>query len=149
MLKEILLAGKTARKKSVRIFTVTLSAKHGWIIDVKAIVLRINSGGGSALVSENLWRELTLAKADKPVVVSFGDVSASGGYYLSCNADSIFADPMTITGSIGVFSMFFNTQDFFKNKLGITFDGVHTARQPDAITHVSAADGSAEKIYAK
>jgi len=102
--------------------------------EVKAIVLRINSGGGSALVSENLWRELTLARADKPVVISFGDVSASGGYYLSCNADSIFADPMTITGSIGVFSMFFNTQSFFKNKLGVTFDGVHTARQPDALT---------------
>lgn len=102
--------------------------------DVKAIVLRINSGGGSALVSENLWRELTLAKAAKPVVISFGDVSASGGYYMSCNADSIFADPMTITGSIGVFSMIFNTQSFFKNKLGVTFDGVHTARQPDAIT---------------
>jgi protease IV len=102
--------------------------------DVKAIVLRINSGGGSALVSENLWRELTLAKAAKPVVISFGDVSASGGYYMSCNADSIFADPMTITGSIGVFSMIFNTQSFFKDKLGVTFDGVHTARQPDAIT---------------
>jgi protease-4 len=102
--------------------------------DIRAIVLRINSGGGSALVSENLWRELTLAKADKPVVISFGDVSASGGYYLSCNADSIFADPMTITGSIGVFSMLFNTQSFFKNKLGVTFDGVHTAKQPDAIT---------------
>jgi protease-4 len=104
--------------------------------DVKAIVLRINSGGGSALVSENLWRELTLAKAEKPVVISFGDVSASGGYYLSCNADSIFADPMTITGSIGVFSMLFNTQTFFKNKLGITFDGVHTAKEPDAVTMV-------------
>ncbi len=102
--------------------------------DIKAIVLRINSGGGSALVSENLWRELTLARADKPVVISFGDVAASGGYYLSCNADSIFSDPMTITGSIGVFSMFFNTQSFFKNKLGVTFDGVHTARQPDALT---------------
>ena len=102
--------------------------------DIKAIVLRINSGGGSALVSENLWRELTLARADKPVVISFGDVSASGGYYLSCNADSIFADPMTITGSIGVFSMFFNTQAFFKDKLGITFDAVHTAKQPDALT---------------
>ncbi len=101
--------------------------------NVKAIVVRINSGGGSALVSENLWRELTLAKAEKPVVLSFGDVSASGGYYLSCNADSIFADPMTITGSIGVFSMLFNTQTFFKNKLGVTFDGVHTAKQPDAI----------------
>jgi protease-4 len=102
--------------------------------DVKAIVLRINSGGGSALVSENLWRELTLARKDKPVIISFGDVSASGGYYLSCNADSIFADPLTITGSIGVFSMLFNTQSFFKNKLGITFDGVHTAKEPDAIT---------------
>jgi len=104
--------------------------------DVKAIVVRINSGGGSALVSENLWRELTLAKAAKPVVLSFGDVSASGGYYLSCNADSIFADPMTITGSIGVFSMLFNTQSFFKDKLGITFDGVHTAREPYAVTMV-------------
>jgi protease IV len=102
--------------------------------DIKAIVFRINSGGGSALVSENLWRELTLAKADKPVVISFGDVAASGGYYLSCNADSIFADPMTITGSIGVFSMLFNTEAFFKNKLGVTFDGVHTAKQPDATT---------------
>ncbi len=102
--------------------------------DIKAIVLRINSGGGSALVSENLWRELSLARISKPVVVSFGDVAASGGYYLSCNADSIYADPMTITGSIGVFSMFFNTQSFFKNKLGITFDGVHTSRQPDAMT---------------
>jgi protease-4 len=104
--------------------------------EVKAIVLRINSGGGSALVSENLWRELTLAKAAKPVVLSFGDVSASGGYYLSCNADSIFADPMTITGSIGVFSMLFNTQSFFKNKLGITFDGVHTAKEPDALSMI-------------
>lgn len=104
--------------------------------DIRAIVLRINSGGGSALVSENLWRELTLAKATKPVVISFGDVAASGGYYLSCNADSIFADPMTITGSIGVFSIILNTQSFFKNKLGITFDAVQTAKQPDAITMV-------------
>jgi len=102
--------------------------------DIRAIVFRINSGGGSALVSENLWRELSLAKAAKPVVVSFGDVAASGGYYLSCNADSIFADPMTITGSIGVFSIILNTQSFFKNKLGITFDAVHTAKEPDAIT---------------
>jgi protease IV len=102
--------------------------------EVKAIVLRINSGGGSALVSENIWRELTLAKASKPVIISFGDVSASGGYYLSCNADSIFADPMTITGSIGVFSLVFNTQSFFKNKLGVTFDGVQTAKNPDAVT---------------
>ncbi len=67
-------------------------------------------------------------------MISFGDVAASGGYYLSCNADSIYADPMTITGSIGVFSMFFNTQSFFKDKLGVTFDGVHTSKQPDAMT---------------
>jgi protease-4 len=102
--------------------------------DIRAIVFRINSGGGSAQVSENLWRELSLAKAVKPVVISFGDVAASGGYYLSCNADSIFADPMTITGSIGAFSIIFNAQSFFKNKLGVTFDAVHTAKQPDAIT---------------
>ncbi len=102
--------------------------------DIRAIVFRINSGGGSALVSENLWRELSLAKAAKPVVISFGDVAASGGYYLSCNADSIFADPMTITGSIGAFSIIMNAQSFFKNKLGVTFDDVHTAKEPDAIT---------------
>jgi len=98
--------------------------------DIKAIVLRINSGGGSALVSENLWREITIARKDKPFVVSFGDVSASGGYYLSCNADSIFAEPNSITGSIGVFSILPNMQQFFKDKLGVTFDGVRTA--PDA-----------------
>ena len=114
--------------------------------DIRAIVLRINSGGGSALVSENLWRELTLAKAAKPLVISFGDVAASGGYYLSCNADSIFADPMTITGSIGVFSIILNTQSFFKNKLGITFDAVQTAKQPDAITMVQPLTNMQKKF---
>lgn len=102
--------------------------------DIKAIVLRINSGGGSAMVSENLWRELTIARKDKPVVISFGDVAASGGYYLSCNADSIFAEPNTITGSIGVFSILPNMQNFFKDKLGVTFDGVKTAPDADALT---------------
>ena len=97
-------------------------------------MLRINSGGGSALVSENLWRELTIARKQKPVVVSFGDVSASGAYYLSCNADSIFAEPNCITGSIGVFSILPNAQQFFKDKLGITFDGVKTAPDADAMT---------------
>jgi len=100
---------------------------------VKAIVLRVNSGGGSALASENIWRELQIAKQDgKPVVVSFGDVAASGGYYISCGADSIFASPNTITGSIGVFGIIPNMQDFFKDKLGITFDGVKTAPYADA-----------------
>lgn len=94
---------------------------------IKAIVLRINSGGGSALASENIWRELSVAKKDKPVVVSFGDVAASGGYYIASGADSIFASANTITGSIGVFALVPNMQRFFKNKLGITFDGVKTA----------------------
>jgi protease IV len=99
---------------------------------IKAIVFRINSGGGSSLASENIWRELSLAKKEKPVVVSFGDVAASGGYYISCAADSIFALPTTITGSIGVFGIIPNMEGFFKNKLGITFDGVKTGPYADA-----------------
>jgi protease-4 len=98
---------------------------------IKAIVFRINSGGGSSLASENIWRELALAKKEKPVIVSFGDVAASGGYYVSCAADSIFALPTTITGSIGVFGIIPNMQEFFKNKLGITFDGVKTGPYAD------------------
>jgi protease-4 len=98
---------------------------------IKAIVLRINSGGGSALASEIMWRELQLAKQDKPVVVSFGDVAASGGYYMGCGGDSIFASRNTITGSIGVFGVLPNMQRFFNNKLGITFDGVKTAPYAD------------------
>lgn len=99
---------------------------------VKAIVFRINSGGGSSLASENIWRELSLAKKEKPVVVSFGDVAASGGYYIGCGADSIFALPTTITGSIGVFGIIPNMEGFFKNKAGITFDGVKTGQYADA-----------------
>ena len=99
---------------------------------VKAIVMRVNSGGGSALASEIIWRELQMAKEDKkPVIVSFGDVAASGGYYISCGADSIFVSPNTITGSIGVFGVIPNMGGFFKNKLGITFDGVKTAPYAD------------------
>ncbi|MDP4265110.1 MAG: signal peptide peptidase SppA [Bacteroidota bacterium] len=98
---------------------------------IRAIVFRINSGGGSSLASENIWRELALAKQEKPVVVSFGDVAASGGYYVSCAADSIFALPATITGSIGVFGIIPNMQGFFKNKLGVTFDGVKTGPYAD------------------
>src|SRR5260221_6659203 len=99
---------------------------------IKAIVFRVNSGGGSSLASESIWRELALAKKEKPVVVSFGDVAASGGYYISCAADSIFAQPTTITGSIGVFGIIPNMEKFFKNKLGITFDGVKTGPYADA-----------------
>lgn len=100
--------------------------------DIKAIVLRVNSGGGSALASENIWREMVLAKKEKPVIVSFGDVAASGGYYISCAADSIFASPSSITGSIGVFGIIPDMSAFFKNKLGVTFDGVKTGPLADA-----------------
>jgi len=98
---------------------------------VKAIVLRVNSPGGSALASDVIWREMILSKKVKPVIVSMGDVAASGGYYIACAADSIFAQPNTITGSIGVFGIIPNMQKFFKNKLGITFDGVKTGRYAD------------------
>lgn len=102
--------------------------------DVKAIVIRVNSGGGSAMASENIWRELVIAKKEKPVILSFGDYAASGGYYMSCGADSIFAQPNTLTGSIGVFSILPNMKKFFNNKLGITFDGVKTGSYADMQT---------------
>ena len=95
--------------------------------DIKAILLRVNSPGGSALASDVIWREISLTRKEKPVVVSMGNVAASGGYFISCNVDSVFANANTITGSIGVFSIVPNFQQFFKNKLGITFDGVKTA----------------------
>jgi protease-4 len=98
---------------------------------VKAVVLRVNSPGGSALASDVIWREVILTKKVKPVIVSMGDVAASGGYYISCAADSIFAEPNTITGSIGVFGIIPNLQKFFNNKLGITFDGVKTGKYSD------------------
>lgn len=97
---------------------------------IKAIVFRINSGGGSALASENILRELSLAKKEKPVILSFGDVAASGGYYLAVAADSIFVQPNTITGSIGVFSLIPNFEDFMSKKLGVTFDEVYSAAPP-------------------
>jgi len=96
---------------------------------IKAIVLRVNSGGGSAIASENIWRELQLAKeAGKKIVVSMGDYAASGGYYIACNADKILAEPNTLTGSIGVFSMMPNASKLFDEKLGIHWDTVKTAK---------------------
>ncbi|RYE22839.1 MAG: signal peptide peptidase SppA, partial [Sphingobacteriales bacterium] len=103
---------------------------------IKAVVLRVNSPGGSALASEVILRELELLHKKKPVVVSMGDVAASGGYYISCQADSIFAMPNTITGSIGVFGMMFNTSNLMKNKLGVTFDGVKNTPYADFPTGV-------------
>lgn len=93
---------------------------------VKAVVLRVNSPGGSALVSDIIWREVVLTKAEKPVVVSMGNVAASGGYYISCAANYIYADPTTITGSIGVFGLVPNIGNFMTNQLGVTFDEVAT-----------------------
>jgi protease-4 len=98
---------------------------------VKAIVLRVNSPGGSSLASDVIWREVMLAKNAKPIIVSMGDLAASGGYYISCAADSIFAEPNTITGSIGIFAILPNMQKLFNDKLGITFDGVTTGKYAD------------------
>ncbi|MCF6183946.1 MAG: signal peptide peptidase SppA [Bacteroidales bacterium] len=97
---------------------------------VKAIVLRINSPGGSALASEVIWRETVLAEQAKPLIVSMGDVAASGGYYIACSADTIVAEPTTITGSIGVFGLFFNAKDLLKN-VGITINTVNTNTYSD------------------
>jgi protease-4 len=102
--------------------------------NVKAIVLRINSGGGSALASDVMWREVSLSKKVKPVIASFGDVAASGGYYMACAADSIFVQPNTITGSIGVFGIIPNFQNLLNNKLGVTFDGVKTGKFADIMS---------------
>lgn len=98
---------------------------------VKAIVLRVNSPGGSALASDVMWREMVLAREAKPVIVSMGDVAASGGYYISCAADTIVAQPNTITGSIGVFGVLFNTESMLNNKLGVTVDTVKTNKFAD------------------
>jgi protease-4 len=102
--------------------------------NVKAIVLRVNSGGGSALASDVIWREMELSKKVKPVMASFGDVAASGGYYIACSADSIFVQPNTITGSIGVFGIIPNFQNLLNTKLGITFDGVKTGKYADIMS---------------
>jgi len=96
--------------------------------DIKAIVLRVNSPGGSALASDIIWREIEITKKDKPVVVSMGNLAASGGYYISCNADKIVADPTTITGSIGVFGMVPNISEF-ADRIGINAEQVGTNKR--------------------
>lgn len=122
---------------------------------IKAIVMRVNSPGGSALASDVIWREVDLAKKVKPVVVSMGDVAASGGYYISCAADRIFAQPNTITGSIGVFGMLPNAQKAFADKLGINIDTVNTNKHSDIGTIFRPVNqqeflyiqNSVEKVY--
>ncbi|MBR2638427.1 MAG: signal peptide peptidase SppA [Bacteroidaceae bacterium] len=98
---------------------------------VKAVVIRVNSPGGSAYASEQIWREVTLLKKEKPVIISMGDVAASGGYYISCASDRIFADPTTITGSIGIFGMVPNVSNLLTKKIGLKFDIVKTNEMAD------------------
>lgn len=98
---------------------------------VKAVVLRVNSPGGSAYGAEQIWREVSLLKAEKPVIVSMGDYAASGGYYISCAADWIVAEPTTLTGSIGIFGMVPEASELINNKLGVHIDGVKTNRLAD------------------
>lgn len=95
---------------------------------VKAVVLRVNSGGGSALASDIIWREVELTKKVKPIVVSMGDYAASGGYYIAAAADSIFAEKSTLTGSIGVFGLIPNMKGLLNNKLGVKFEEVKTGK---------------------
>ena len=114
-----------------QIFGNSLAAKLREVREdenVKAVVLRVNSPGGSALASDVIWREMELLKAQKPVIVSMGSYAASGGYYISAPADAILSDRMTLTGSIGVFGMFMNPTKALQKNLGITMDGVKTNR---------------------
>ncbi|WP_346750873.1 signal peptide peptidase SppA [Splendidivirga corallicola] len=101
---------------------------------VKAVVLRINSPGGNALGSDMMWREVVLTSKVKPIIASMSTYAASGGYYMAMGCDTIVAEPTTVTGSIGIFLTLFNMQDFLKNKLGITTDGVSTGEFSDIYT---------------
>ena len=113
--------------------------------EVAAVVLRVNSPGGSALAADVIWREMELLKAEKPVIVSMGSYAASGGYYISAPADAILADKMTLTGSIGVFGQYFYAIDALKNKLGITVDAVKTNRSAGmgTVSPLTAAERAA------
>jgi protease-4 len=113
---------------------------------VKAIVLRVNSPGGSALASDVIWRETELIRqSGKPLVVSMGDYAASGGYYIACNANKIFANPTTLTGSIGVFGVIPNMQKFLNNKIGLTFDTYETNAHSDMMSVTKPLDAEEMK----
>lgn len=112
--------------------------------NIKAVVLRINSPGGSALASDVIWREVNMTKKAKPIIASMSDVAASGGYYIAMACDTIVAQTTTITGSIGVFGITFNAENFLKNKLGITTDRVTTGKFSD-IGSVTRASTEVEK----
>ena len=124
----------TSGRGNEQIFGNTLAARIAALgddDDVKAVVVRVNSPGGSALASDVIWREMTLLREKKPVIVSMGAYAASGGYYISAPADAIVADKLTLTGSIGVFGFMINPTEALRDKLGITFDGVKTNTSAD------------------
>ncbi|AEA44497.1 signal peptide peptidase SppA [Fluviicola taffensis] len=122
--------------------------------DIKVVVFRVNSPGGSALASEEIWREVSLTTKKKKVIVSMGDVAASGGYYVATPASTIFAEPTTITGSIGVFGVIPYTGGFMENKLGLTFDRVQTNKHSVLSTNrklspeeLTLIQGEVDQIY--
>lgn len=116
---------------------------------IKAIVLRINSGGGSLTASDMIWRELMLTKNKKPIIASMSTVAASGGYYIAMPADTILAEPNTITGSIGIFGLWVNLSKFMENKIGITNDVVKTGEYADLLNPLEPlSDGERQKIQA-
>jgi protease-4 len=114
--------------------------------DVKAVVLRVNSPGGSAIASEQIWHAINILKEKKPVVVSMGGVAASGGYMISCGASYIMAEPTTITGSIGIFGLIPNLSGLVTDKLGITWDGVTTNRYTDYETSLVFSNENSDEI---
>ena len=117
--------------------------------DIKAIVLRVNSPGGSILASEVIWRELSEAQKEKPLIASMSDVAASGGYYIAAPADTIVAHPNTITGSIGIFGLWFNAQGLLNNKLGITTDVAKTGEFSDFMTPTRPLSGVEQSVIQK
>lgn len=117
--------------------------------NVKAVVLRVNSPGGSAFASEQIWNEVIKLKDKKPVIVSMGGTAASGGYYISCAADTIYAEPTTLTGSIGIFGMIPDMQELLHNKIGLDFDIVKTNRYTDLGTIVRPMNDNEKQFIQK
>ena len=125
--------------------------------DIKAVVLRVNSPGGDAYASEQIWHQVTELRKKKPVVVSMGDYAASGGYYMSCGANWIVAEPNTLTGSIGIFGIFPDLSGLVTEKLGVKFDEVKTnansafgniAARPFSATEMAMLQGYINRGYA-
>lgn len=117
--------------------------------NVKAVVLRVNSPGGSAFASEQIWNEVIKLKDKKPVIVSMGGTAASGGYYISCAADTIYAEPTTLTGSIGIFGIIPDMQELLHNKIGLDFDIVKTNRYTDLGTIVRPMNDNEKQFIQK